>query len=110
MYQALIKNKWLLVTCGVLLLVVALFSASGVGNNPFGSADQAPEANDEEPVIEETAAPPEPETYPDEIDFVSDEDLIDSAEGFDPSPQDDGGVSGTEGFDPSEGIMDDFVE
>lgn len=96
MYQALLRNKWLLLVCAVLLLAFAQFFPDGSGE-PLSGAEAATSQDEPISTAEEEAEAvnaPSEQDY-ENVEFVSDEELIDSAAGFDPTPAeenfDDGG-------------------
>lgn len=98
MYSALLKNKWPLLAFLVITLAgVQLFVGEGSGLAPrepeqlaLANVEPPPAASEPEPVIEDS---PDLEGFYSGADaeesFVDDEELIDSAEGFDPTPVED---------------------
>ncbi len=95
MYSVLLKNKWPLLAFLVITLAgVQLFVGEGSGLAPrepeqlaLANVEPPPAAPEPEPVIEDS---PDLEGFYSGADseeaFVDDEELIDSAEGFDPTP------------------------
>ena len=98
MYEALFKNRWSLLAFLVITLAgVQLFVGEGSGLDPAepeqlasAASQPPPSAVDSEAVVEEQ---PNLDSFysgaEDEVEeaYVEDEELIDTAEGFDPTPE-----------------------
>lgn len=100
MYQALLKNKWLLIAFVVLVLAgVQYFFGRAIENGPpprppevRPEAAASPEGGSD-PVSDPSLAAQSPSLEGfyagSDTEYVSDEELIDTTEGFDPTPVDD---------------------
>jgi hypothetical protein len=97
MYDALLKNKWSLLAFLVITLAGVQLFIGSPGESPVEQAPQQ-ELALSNPEAEEVAQEPAPvDEIPNldgfyagagESEYVEDEELIDSAEGFDPTPTD----------------------
>lgn len=89
MYAALIKNKWPLLAFVAIVLAGAQYFVGYWGDGPFGRSDELAAPPPEQPVeAEPVVEMPQPDLagFYDGIEYVSDDELVDEADGFDPTP------------------------
>ena len=98
MYESLFRNKWAALAFVVLVLAGVQYFVGREGEDGTLAqatdelADQSGEPGE---AVSDAGSPPDMGGFYDgtDVEFMSDEELIDTAEGFDPTPYEDEGYS-----------------